>query len=259
MKTLYLFFTLSLLGGGFLFAQEARFITSGNIEFEKTVNMYALFKSGEFIGKYKGGSEQQLFEQYQSARPQFSILKSTLHFVDGKTLFTPIDAGARASGFPEIPMAAQNNTVYADLTAHTTVVRKTIFGETFLLTDSLRQINWKITNETREVAGYTCRRANALIMDSIYVVAFYAEKIHIPGGPESFSGLPGMILELALPHEHVIWRATKLTDTTPAPGMVSPPKEGKPVNYRQLFNLLWEAGKSRNPQAAGLMMKANLL
>jgi len=60
------------------------------------------------------------------------------------------------------------------------------------------------------IAGFECRRANALIMDSIYVVAFYTDEISTTGGPESFSGLPGMILGLAIPHEHVTWFATKL-------------------------------------------------
>jgi GLPGLI family protein len=48
------------------------------------------------------------------------------------------------------------------------------------------------------IAGFNCRRANAMIMDSIYVVAFYTDEILTTGGPESFSGLPGMILGVAL-------------------------------------------------------------
>ena len=49
------------------------------------------------------------------------------------------------------------------------------------------------------------------MLDSIYIVAFFAEKKSVSGGPESFSGLPGMILELALPHDNIIWRATKVS------------------------------------------------
>ena len=51
-------------------------------------------------------------------------------------------------------------------------------------------------------------------MDSIYIVAYYTDEIITPGGPESFSGLPGMILGLAIPHEHVTWFATKLYAVT---------------------------------------------
>ncbi len=55
--------------------------------------------------------------------------------------------------------------------------------------DSTRKITWKITDEMREIAGFSCRRANAIMLDSIYVVAFYTDQIPVSGGPESFSGL----------------------------------------------------------------------
>ncbi|SJN18479.1 hypothetical protein FM107_01375 [Sphingobacterium sp. JB170] len=42
-------------------------------------------------------------------------------------------------------------------------------------------------------------------------MAFYSESIIPTGGPESFCGLPGMILGVALPHENVSWFATKVT------------------------------------------------
>ena len=90
--------------------------------------------------------------------------------------------------------------------------QKTVFEQTFLVEDTLRRIKWKITDETRPIAGFNCRRANALIMDSICVVAFYTDEILTTGGPESFSGLPGMILGIALPHEHITWFATKVED-----------------------------------------------
>ncbi|MGZ3819475.1 MAG: GLPGLI family protein, partial [Mucilaginibacter sp.] len=109
-----------------------------------------------------------------------------------------------------------------------------LFEEVFLVNDSTRKIKWKITDETREIAGYTCRRANAIMLDSIYVVAFYTTNIPVSGGPESFSGLPGMILGVALPHENVAWFATKVNDMTLAPGVVAPPKKGKPTDKKGL-------------------------
>jgi GLPGLI family protein len=139
------------------------------------------------------------------------------------------------------------------------MMQKTVFGENFLLADSTRKIKWKITDETREVAGYTCRRANAIVMDSIYVVAFFAEKIHISGGPESFGGLPGMILELALPHENVIWRAVKVSDMAIPVNTVSPPKDGKTTDLKSLTGQIKDLVKNRVPREANLVMKINLL
>jgi len=86
-----------------------------------------------------------------------------------------------------------------------------IYVQDLLVQDSLLHIKWKLTGEFRDVAGYSCRWANGLIMDSVYVVAFYTNEIHLSGGPESFNRLPVMILEVFLPHDHVSWTAQKVT------------------------------------------------
>jgi GLPGLI family protein len=140
-------------------------------------------------------------------------------------------------------MVTQNNTIYTDLQTETSIEQKKVFEETFLVKDSTRKIRWKITDETREIAGFTCRRANAIIMDSIYVVAFYTDKIPVSGGPESFTGLPGMILGVALPHENITWFATSVTDMTLEQKALLPPKKGKPVNNQGLKQTLQAATK----------------
>ena len=258
MKTIYLFLAFVITSSGYLLAQPAQFLSSGRIEFEKSVNTYALITEGQLTGKNTIGNERQLLEEYRVKQPQFKVLKSTLYFNDNKTLYVPASQQPPGgTGSLNIPMVAQNNIVYTDWPARRMINQKSIIGEDFLLTDSTRNISWKITNEMREVAGFACRRANAVIMDSIYVVAFYTEDIHVSGGPETFNGLPGMILELALPHEHIIWRATSVLITEPAP--VNPPKKGKPIDYRRLMQLLTDIGKGRTPTAASLIMKTYLL
>jgi len=237
MKNILITLGILLLTGNFLFAQHAHIITSGSVEFEKSVNTYAIIK--KMLGNNIQGLTQQLYEQYQKTQPQFKVLKSTLTFDNDKTLFTPIEPENNNSFtfMGDIPMGSQRNTIYTDLSAGTSINHKGFFDETYLLKDSLRKIKWKITDETREVAGYTCRRANALILDSIYVVAFYTNEIHVSGGPESFTGLPGMILEVALPHDNVIWRATKVNDLTIAPNTIVPPKKGKAMTKKQFMDV----------------------
>jgi GLPGLI family protein len=110
--------------------------------------------------------------------------------------------------------------------------------------DSTRKINWKVTNEIRNIAGYDCRRANALIMDSIYVVAFYTDEIPVSGGPESFTGLPGMILGVALPYEHTTWFATSVVDQPMTDDKLRAPTKGKPLNNASLISTLKSALKN---------------
>jgi|SRR6185312_4261367 len=241
-----------------IFAQNAHFTTSGTIEFEKSVNTYAIIK--RLYGDHMEGFLQQAFDQYKKTQPQFRVLKSTLTFSDNKTLFMPIVTDNAQGSFFSIPLADQNNIVYADFTTNTSTIQKNVFEQTFLVKDTVRKIKWKITDETRQVAGYSCRRANGLMLDSIYVVAFYTDQIPVSGGPESFAGLPGMILEVALPHENVIWRATKVTDNAVPYGTITPPKKGKPVNNKKLLEVLEGVFKNRgNPQQINLIMKSYLL
>jgi len=233
MKTV-LMLPILLLSGDILLAQQSsKLVTSGTIEYEKTVNMYAVIKSdmddNNSIGK-------MVFEQYQKNNPQFKKLKSTMVFSDNKSLHTPaITEGSAKLGDEYV---GQINTTFTDVVGHTNIIQKNIYGENFLVKDSLRKIKWKITDETREIAGYSCRRANGLVMDSVYVVAFYTSKIPVAGGPETFNGLPGMILGVALPHENMTWFATKVSDGVIPATTLAPPKKGKVVSRKQLHDQL---------------------
>ena len=95
-------------------------------------------------------------------------------------------------------------------------------------------MNWKITADTRTIAGFECKKATTIIMDSVYIIAFYTDQIVTPGGPESFSGLPGMILGLAVPRLNTTWFATKLELTDVAANTLVPSKKGKKTNLSNL-------------------------
>ncbi|MGN8072235.1 GLPGLI family protein [Mucilaginibacter sp. 22184] len=236
----YIILTITIffaLGSNRLFAQNKHFTENGTITFEKTVNMYALIEKQ--INKDNESYLRPAFDSYKKSQKQFKALKSTMTFGNNKTLYTPIEPETATGGFfSDSPMAGQVNTVFTDLSAGSVINQKKVFEETFLVKDSTRKINWKITSETREIAGYTCRRANALVLDSIYVVAFYTEEIPVSGGPELFNGLPGMILGVALPHENMTWFATKVTDMPVDEKSLAPPKKGKAVNNKSLYTTL---------------------
>ena len=224
---------LILLMGNIGYAQNVRFVSEGTIEYERKVNMFAIIRKNL---KNIGGNNvfyQQAFDHYQKNQPQFKTLKSTLAFSNNKTLFSPVLSKEAQNGgfFGNEPSANQYNTIFTDLSAGTVINQKHVFEETFLLRDSTRKITWKITDEVREIAGYSCRRANAIMLDSIYVVAFYTDQIPVSGGPESFSGLPGMILGVALPHENTTWFATKVNDVAVGAQVIAAPTKGKAMDF----------------------------
>jgi GLPGLI family protein len=257
MKKIILTFSILAFTVSSLSAQNAKFIRSGVITYKKTVNMYAIIQRG--INKENEGILKPAFETYKQQHPQLKELNSNLMFGNNQTLFTPSGNNTPATSFfndPQISM--QKNVVYTNLDTKQLVSEKKIFDDTYLLKDTLKSIKWKFTDEIRDIAGYPCHRANGIVLDSVYVVAFYTDKIPVSGGPESFSGLPGMILQLALPHENVSWVATKVDDINLPANSIVAPARGKIVNYKQLMDKLMDVykGSSKSKTAE---LKAFLL
>lgn len=78
-------------------------------------------------------------------------------------------------------------------------------GETIMVKDSLNSLDWVITKESQEILGYEVRKATAIQKDEldddkpgIQITAWYAPKLAFKNGPESYGGLPGLILKLEM-------------------------------------------------------------
>jgi GLPGLI family protein len=228
---------LLLAAGYTAVAQNTVFLSQGKIEYERTVNQYAQLDDNN-----------SWTDLQKKTMAQYRTNYFDLVFTRNKTLYKPGREVAQKTNQIFVEQPAQDNVIYADLDNEKGVSQKKVFEEVFLVQDSLRKIKWKITDETRPIAGFTCRRANALIMDSIYVVAFYTDEILTTGGPESFSGLPGMILGVALPHDHITWFATKVEATPVSEAQVAVPVKGKRVNNSGLMETIQKSLKEWGKQ-----------
>lgn len=231
-------FLATCLFSSFLIAgAQPQFIVKGKIEFERTANVHKQFQNDSWG------------EQLKKTLPQFKTDYFDLYFDNDKTLYKP---GRTTSGVkpPEwINGPGNENVVFNDLSAGTTISQKGVFETEYLIQDSLRKADWKITTDTRTIAGFECRKATTIIMDSVYVVAFYTDQIIPPGGPESFNGLPGMILGLAVPRLNTTWFATKLELVDVKPTDLIAPKKGKKSNVADLNQQLKTLMKNWGPQA----------
>jgi GLPGLI family protein len=66
----------------------------------------------------------------------------------------------------------------------------------------------------------------------------------VSGGPEMFSGLPGMILEVAIPRLYTTWVATKVEVYSPKAEDLKTPDKGKKVTQKEMYeSLLSSIGK----------------
>lgn len=66
----------------------------------------------------------------------------------------------------------------------------------YLLRDQLPKIDWKISKETKNIAGFDCYKATAILDDKYKtaVTAWYSPKLAFRNGPDEYWGLPGLIL-----------------------------------------------------------------
>ncbi|RYG04949.1 MAG: GLPGLI family protein [Chitinophagaceae bacterium] len=203
------------------FAQH--FIASGKIEFERKVNLHKLYDYEGEWGDY-----------IRKNAPQFVTNYFNYVFRGNQSLYKPgrevEDEKQKEWGqFP-----GNENTVYSDYKSEQFLSSKQVFEALYLIGDSVPKMNWKITPDTRKIAGFNCRRAETIIMDSVYVVAFYTDEIMISGGPESFNGLPGMILGIAIPRMHVTLFATKLELAEVTDAELKAPVKGRKTNVPDL-------------------------
>jgi GLPGLI family protein len=226
--------------------QTTIFLSEGKIEFEKKINLYAQLENDD------SWSELQ-----KKTMPQFKTSYFDLLFTSERTLYKPGRENPDNNKLWQQP--AEDNTVYNELDNAKTISQKKVYEQLFLVQDSLRKIKWKITDESRTIAGFNCRRANAVIMDSIYVVAFYTDEIIPSGGPESFTGLPGMILGVALPHQHLTWFATKVQAVKVSEADLQIPQKGKKTTNAALKQTLVESLKDMDKKYSQRFIQATML
>jgi GLPGLI family protein len=238
MKRLLLILSMLLSVAG----AQAQYTTVGKIEYERKMNVYAQ------ISDY--GDEGDWIAAFKASNPQFKSYFFDLYFTDKKSIYKPgreIEANAnRTSG--EGP--ARDNIVLADFSANVVKAQKLVYEQKFFVQDTLRNMDWKEQSEIRTIANYKCHKAVGKICDSVYVVAFYTEDIPTSGGPEMFGGLPGMILELAIPRLHTTWTATKVELIPPKESDFTISEKGKKVNELQLYETLQSSLKDWGKWAA---------
>ena len=239
-------------------AQYAYFPTEGQITYDKTVHVQNLLK--RHISTLKDGDmSRSYFEQLQSKVPETVVLKKKLSFTNTESNFQHIkeEYAPIISQLLQMGLLDYQIHSYENLKTNKYIASFDIGGSPILLQDSLLNVKWKITNEYRNIAGYDCRRANGVILDSVYVVAFYTDQIPASAGPGSIHGLPGMILGLVVPEQHFNIYASKVDFTAPVITASVGKKKDKPVTRKELYDQMKSImGDWLSPRQFNLIMAA---
>jgi GLPGLI family protein len=206
---------------------QETFHSAVKIEFEKVVYVRQQYKelSPEWYEMAKNQLPEQSVNYYQFiGDTEKSLFKETKEApVNPRSWYQPV---------------ADKNVVYNDFKSGKTITQKPVFEETFLMEDSLLRIKWKLTADTRTIAGYDCRKAVGFIDDTVAVFAFYTDELLVTGGPEGIHGLPGMILGVGVPRLHTTWFATKVEVNGVTTGHLIPATKGKKVDRKKMITAL---------------------
>lgn len=208
-------------------------VFNGTIEFECKTNSHKVIKE----------SSPEWFEMVKDRVPKYAIIYNNLTFDSSRTIYFP---GKESEYKPPFwgDEGVPESYIYSDHQKNLYIAQKEVFDQTFLVTDSTRMIRWKLTNETRDIAGYECRKATTILMDSVYIMAYFTDQIVCSGGPESLHGLPGMILGVVIPRLHTTWFATKVDlMASPDQKVLVIPKKGKKSSLKELTLKLQETFK----------------
>ena len=215
-------FSLLILLAIGLNAHGQQFLESGLIEFEVRTNNHRAL-----------GDEGMWAEMFRDKIPQFTSTFYEYTFNDNRAVykFSRYDEKSklpRGFGMGNV----EDEVWYNDYTTGHFANYRFILGDNYLLNGELMKIDWKLSpNETREIAGFNCRKATGIILDSVYIFAFYTDEITVSGGPMGINGLPGMILGLTIPRMFTSYIATKVQVAGVDVRKIIAPQKGKKKEY----------------------------
>ena len=139
--------------------------------------------------------------------------------------------------------------VYNNFETAKRIEQQEMNSKNYLITDSIRKLSWKLTNETKTMMGYLVRKATAMQYgtrpamsmengtmkremrpDTATVVAWFTTDIPVPAGPMFQGNLPGLVLELDMNNGRVVYKAVEISQK---PGNIKEPKSGKPITAEE--------------------------
>lgn len=188
-------------------------ITYGKITYERKTNLYKKFKNNSDVKEWLKEEDKNKMDVFE------------LYFNDSLSVFKPQESDL----VERMSWSTTKNVVYQNYITKKRLTEKKIWGEAFLIADTVRSFNWKITDSKRSVCGYQCRKAIWQANDSTRIYAWFCSEINSSIGPESFVGLPGAILGLATEDGGVIYFAKTVEVIKPDLTILLPKKSKQKI------------------------------
>ncbi len=217
-----LFLFILLLG----FGASAQ-MNSGRIVFERKTNLKKRFGDNPRM-------KNMITEENKYRIENFELL-----FNDTVCVFRPIEEDEPSAQQGFLKFLTNKNTVYQNLNKREKFIMMDLWGNTAYVKDTMDKRTWKITESTRNISGYNCRKAVWAMNDSTRIYAWFSADIVPSMGPEGFQGLPGTILGMATEDGSVIYFAKEVKPMDPPLNALTYDAKGKEIyNEQQLKEML---------------------
>lgn len=148
-------------------------------------------------------------------------------------------------------IAGANDVTYSNFGTGRIVEQREFGARNYIVADSIRKLNWKLTGETRTVLNYPCQQAvtqrigkrmsttmengqlkNQEVADTMNITAWFTLAIPVPAGPEYQGQLPGLILAIDVNNGRVVYQAVELSPKADL-GDIKEPSKGKKVTAEE--------------------------
>jgi GLPGLI family protein len=138
------------------------------------------------------------------------------------------DPGERGN---RIVIFRSNAILFTNFQTNTTVTERSLLDRKFIIDDSIQQLKWKMTGETKSILNHNCMKAIATniskrtetimtngeftrreVPDTANIIAWVASDIPVPAGPQEYQGqLPGLILEMEINNGNQSYKALSIS------------------------------------------------
>lgn len=221
----YLLNTLTLLLPLFAFAQ----LTTGMVAYKETIqlNINIDESSSQFAHLLPSSQSDNFVLRFTPEEAYYSV---------AEVAPPPPVPQAEGEGTFQIKIIRSNgnSAVYTHFADKKMVEQRSIFGRPFRIERQLDQVDWKLTNEQKDILGYTCFKATSG-PDSMLITAWFTPQIAVPGGPATYGQLPGMILEVEFDNIHLV--ATEIKAELDDATLIKGPAKGKIVTEEEFDQL----------------------
>lgn len=210
----------------------------------------AQVKQGKVVYERVTNMHKRLPPDQQSMKamiPEFATGKQQLVFAGDESVFTTLpdeadirDQAGQESGRMNIRMNNGSEETYKNYATAKMIALRELGPKKYIVEDSLRQLPWKLTEDTTTIKGYHCKKAVAINKQGDNITAWYTEEMPVPSGPEQFGGLPGLILQMDIGDGFIVFTAV---DIQPGTGnqVVKIPTGGKKISQKEFQKMMDDA------------------